>query len=431
MGFDVVYLPPVHPIGTAHRKGKNNTLVAQPGDVGSPWAIGSPDGGHRSIHPDLGTLDDFDYFVAQARRVGLDVALDIAFQCSPDHPWAREHPEWFRHRPDGSIKYAENPPKKYQDIYPLDFECEDWRGLWQALLDVFLFWLGHGVSIFRVDNPHTKSFRFWEWCLREVRARHPEAIFLSEAFTRPTLLYYLARAGYSQSYTYFTWRNTKREIVEYFTELTQTDVREYVRPNLFTNTPDILHAYLQFGGRAAFIIRLVLASTLGASYGIYSGFELCEGNAVKGTEEYLDSEKYQIRHWDWNRPGNIRAVVGRINEIRRENPALQSDWSLRFHPCDNEEIVFYSKSTPDGSNVILVAVNVDPHHVQAGWVQVPLEILGLDERTPFQVHDLLSDARYIWSGRANYVKLDPHVMPVHVFRLRRKIRTEQDFDYYA
>ncbi len=432
MGFDVLYLPPIHPIGRSFRKGPNNSLTAGPDDPGSPWGIGAAEGGHTAIHPQLGTLADFVHLVAAAREHGLEMALDIAFQCSPDHPWVREHPEWFRHRPDGTIKYAENPPKKYQDIYPLDFECADWQALWQALLEVLLFWCEHGVRIFRVDNPHTKPFRFWEWLLAEVQLRYPDTIFLSEAFTRPKVMRHLAKLGFSQSYTYFTWRNTKHELTEYFTELTQTAVREYMRPNLFANTPDILSEYLQYGGRPAFFIRLVLAATLGASYGIYGPpFETCQHQAVRpGSEEYLDSEKYQIRHWDWEWPNVFREFIARINAIRRDNPALHANDRLRFYQTDNEQIIFYGKSTPDLSNVILVVVNLDPHHVQSGWVRVPLHELGLRADEPYQVHDLLTEARYLWNGEWNFVRLDPNAAVAHVLRLRKRVRTEKDFDYF-
>jgi starch synthase (maltosyl-transferring) len=434
LGFDVLYLPPIHPIGRSFRKGPNNTLTPGPDDPGSPWAIGGPEGGHKSIHPELGTIEDFDRLVAAAKGLGLEIAMDIAFQCSPDHPYVREHPEWFRHRPDGSIKYAENPPKKYQDIYPIDFEGDDWEALYAELRDVFLFWIGHGVTIFRVDNPHTKPFRFWDWVIREVWDRNPDAIFLSEAFTRPKVMRRLAKGGFSQSYTYFTWRNTKWELTQYLTELTQGESAEYMRGNLFANTPDILPEYLQYGGRAAFMARLVLAATLGASYGIYSPpFEQCVGEAVRpGSEEYLDSEKYQVRHWDLDRPGNLRDYIARVNAIRRENPALHSDRNLRFYPCDNEQIIFYGKATPDLSNIILVVVNLDPHHVHSGWLQVPIAELGLgsgpDES--YQVHDLIGDARYLWHGPSNFVRLDPSASPAHIFRVRRKVKTERDFDYY-
>ncbi len=418
LGFDVVYLPPIHPIGTSFRKGRNNTLNPAPDDPGSPWAIGSPAGGHMAVEPGLGTLEDFDHFRDAARRLDLEVALDLAWQCSPDHPWVHEHPEWFRHRPDGSIKYAENPPKKYQDIYPLDFESRDWRGLWQALLAVTLFWVGHGVRIFRVDNPHTKTFGFWEWMIREVQARDPGVLFLAEAFTRPKLMRYLAKAGFSQSYTYFTWRNTKSELTEYLTELTGTDVREYLRPNFFANTPDILHAYLQHGGRPAFVARLVLAATLSPSYGIYSGFELCENRAVRpGSEEYAYSEKYQYRNWDRDRPGHIKELVARVNRIRRDEPAFQYARSLRFHATDNPEILAYSKASPADGTRIFVIVNLDPHHVQHGWVEVPADALPAGAAAGYSAHDLLDGARYGWRGDWNYVRLDPDVRQAHILKL--------------
>jgi starch synthase (maltosyl-transferring) len=432
MGFDVVYLPPIHPIGRSFRKGPNNTLTAGPNDPGSPWGIGSSEGGHKAIHPQLGTLEDFDRLLAAAGELGLEIALDVAFQCAPDHPYVREHPGWFRHRPDGTIKYAENPPKKYQDIYPLDFECADWQGLWNELLDVVLFWCGRGVRIFRVDNPHTKSFPFWEWLIREVQTRHPDALFLSEAFTRPKVMRHLAKAGFSQSYTYFTWRNTKAELTAYLTELTQTEVREYLRPNLFANTPDILPEYLQYGGKAAFQVRVVLAATLGATYGIYGPpFEEHAGTAVRhGSEEYLDSEKYQIRHWDWERPNVFRDYIARLNRIRRDNPALHGNDRLRFYPTDNEQFLFYGKTTADQSNIVLVVVNLDPHHVQSGWLRVPLDELGLRPGDTYQAHDLVTGAHYLWAGESNFVQLDPAVSAAHVLRVRKRVRTEHDFDYF-
>lgn len=431
MGFDVLYLPPIHPIGKSFRKGRNNALVSGPADPGSPWAIGSEAGGHKAVDPDLGTLEDFRRFVEAARRRGLETALDIAFQCSPDHPYVKEHPEWFRHRPDGAIKYAENPPKKYQDIYPLNFECDDWKSLWQELKSVVEFWIDQGVKIFRVDNPHTKPFRFWEWLISEIQKTHPEVIFLAEAFTRPKVMYALAKGGFSQSYTYFTWRNTKQELIEYLTELTQTELRDFFRPNFFANTPDILHEYLQTGGRSAFQIRLILAATLAASYGIYSGFELCENRAVPGTEEYLDSEKYQVRVRDWNRPGNIKEWITRVNRIRQENPALQANDSLRFCTIDHPQILCYLKTTEALSNILLAAVNLDPHHPQDGWVQVPIQALGIAPGESYPAHDLLSGARYLWQGEWNYVRLDPAVLPAHLFRIRRKIHSEKDFDPFA
>jgi starch synthase (maltosyl-transferring) len=431
MGFDVLYLPPIHPIGRQFRKGPNNTLTPGPDDPGSPWAIGGPEGGHKAVNPALGTLDDFDRLMAAARRFHIEIALDIAFQCSPDHPYVKEHPQWFRHRPDGTIKYAENPPKKYQDIYPLDFECDDWENLWHELLSVVMFWADRGVRIFRVDNPHTKPFRFWEWLIRHVQEKYPDTIFLSEAFTRPKVMKYLAKSGFTQSYTYFTWRNTRHELTEYFTELTQTEVREYMRPNLFANTPDILPEYLQHGGPAAFRIRLVLAATLGATYGIYGPpYETFQATPVKPqSEEYLDSEKYQVRHWDWESPNVFREFIALINRIRRENPALHYDHRLRFHPTDNDQLLFYSKTTSDQSNIILVVVNLDPYHTQSGFVRVPVNEFGLGHGDSYQVQDLLTGAHFLWHGESNYVALDPGVS-AHVLRLRRKTRTERDFDYF-
>ncbi len=418
MGFDVLYLPPVHPIGRSFRKGPNNSLTPGPDDPGSPWAIGSADGGHTAVEPGLGTIADFDRFVAAAERHGLEIALDIAFQASPDHPYVREHPEWFRHRPDGTIKYAENPPKKYQDIYPINFESDDWQALWHELKQVFAFWIGHGVKIFRVDNPHTKPFRFWEWALAELKREHPDTIFLSEAFTRPKVMRYLAKAGFSQSYSYFTWRNTKPELTEYFTELTQTPVREYMRANLFANTPDILHAYLQRGGRPAFQIRLVLAATLGASYGIYSGFELAENVPVRdGSEEYLDSEKYQIRQRDYQQAGSLAELIGRINGIRRDHPALQHDWGLAFQQTDNPEILAYSKRSVDGRDLVMVVVNLDPFNMQHGFVQLPLAAWGIPPHEAIEVLDLLSGERYFWRGEWNYVRLDPQGRVAHVLHV--------------
>ncbi len=432
MGFDVVYLPPIHPIGTSFRKGKNNATVAEPGEPGSPWAIGSPSGGHTAIHPDLGTVADFEKFVRRADELGMEVALDLAYQCSPDHPWVKEHPQWFRHRPDGTIQYAENPPKRYQDIYPLDFETRDWRSLWRALRDVVLFWINRGVRCFRVDNPHTKAFAFWEWLISAVKDEHPDVIFLSEAFTRPKVMYRLAKLGFTQSYTYFTWRTAKWELVQYFTELTQTEVREYFRANLWPNTPDILPEHLQMGGHPAFVARLVLAATLGASYGIYGpAFEHMEAApAALGREEYLDSEKYELRWWDPARADSLSELIGRVNEIRRENPALQSDRSLRFHEIDNDALVAYSKATEDRSNVVVMVVNLDPHHVHGGWLELPLEDLGIDPGQSFQVHDLLTDSRYLWAGPRNYVELNPQVVPAHILRVRHRVSTERDFEYF-
>jgi len=419
MGFDVLYLPPIHPIGRTFRKGRNNALTCEPGDPGSPWAIGSEEGGHMAVEPGLGTLEDFDRFVQAARRHGLEIALDIAFQASPDHPYVTAHPSWFRHRPDGTIKYAENPPKKYQDIYPFDFESEDWTALWRELKAVIEFWIGHGVLIFRVDNPHTKPFRFWEWALAGILKAHPDAIFLSEAFTRPKIMRHLAKIGFGQSYSYFTWRNTKAELEEYFTELTQTDVREYMRPNLFANTPDILHEYLQRGGRPAFQVRLVLAATLGASYGIYSGFELAENVPAKaGSEEYLNSEKYEIRPRDFGRRDSLAELIARINAIRHGHRALQFDRGLQFHETDNDQLICYSKRTPEGTDPILVVVNLDPHTMQHGHIKLPLHDWKLPLDSEVEAHDLLSDETYVWRGEWNYVRLDPQTRVAHVIALR-------------
>ncbi len=432
MGFDVLYFPPIHPIGRTHRKGRNNTITPEPDDPGTPWAIGAEEGGHKAVHPQLGTLEDFRRLVTRAEEHGIEIALDIAFQCSPDHPYVKEHPEWFVWRPDGSIQYAENPPKKYQDIYPLNFETEHWQELWQELRSVVLFWIDQGVHIFRVDNPHTKPFGFWEWLIADVKKTHPDVIFLSEAFTRPKVMYQLAKLGFTQSYTYFAWRNTKEELTNYFTELTQTDVGEYFHPNLWPNTPDILTEYLQSGGRPAFMARLVLAATLAPSYGIYGpAFELGENLPREpGSEEYLNSEKYEIKRWDINRSDSLKDFIARVNCIRRENPALQSNLNLWFNATDNEELICYSKHTEDLSSIVLVVVNLNPHYTHSGLVNVPLEPWGLDAQQPYQVHDLLSGARYLWHGPWNYVELNPHTCPAYILRVRRRIRTEQDFDYY-
>jgi len=419
LGFDVLYLPPIHPIGRSFRKGPNNTLNAGPTDPGSPWAIGNDRGGHMAIEPGLGTLDDFDRFVATARTLGLEIALDLAYQVSPDHPYVADHPEWFRRRPDGSIKYAENPPKKYQDIYPFNFESDDWQALWTELKRIVEFWIGHGVTIFRVDNPHTKPYAFWQWALADLKAQHPETIFLSEAFTRPKVMKFLAKSGFSQSYTYFTWRNSKPELTEYFTELTQTDVREYLRPNLFANTPDILHAYLQGGGRPAFEVRFMLAATLGANYGIYSGFELAENVPLRdGSEEYYDSEKYQIRVRDFDQPGTLAELIARVNEIRREHPALQRDWGLRFHDTDNLHIICYSKRSEDGSDLVVMVVNLDAGGMQHGFVTLPVTAWGLTPGASFEVVDLLSSERYLWRGESNYVRLDPPGRMAHILHVQ-------------
>jgi starch synthase (maltosyl-transferring) len=419
MGFDVLYLPPIHPIGTAFRKGRNNSVTSTPDDPGSPWAIGSKEGGHKSINPQLGTLRDFDALVAATHDHGMELALDIAFQCSPDHPWVTEHPDWFNIRPDGSIQYAENPPKKYQDIYPLNFESPDWRGLWEALRDVFTYWIRRNVRIFRVDNPHTKAIPFWEWCIAEIHKKYPDVIFLAEAFTRPHVMYSLAKAGFTQSYTYFTWRNSRDELREYFEEITRPPVSDFFRSNLWPNTPDILHATLQNGGRPAFMQRLILAATLGANYGIYGpAFELSENVPAKpGSEEYLNSEKYEIRRWDRSAGHSLAPLLTQINHIRRHNPALHSDGSLHFHPADNPNILCYSKSS--GGNTILVAVNLDPAQEQAGWIDLNLKQLAIPHNQNFEIEDLLTGVHYTWHDRSNYVSLKPDVMPAHIFRLIR------------
>jgi starch synthase (maltosyl-transferring) len=432
MGFDVVYFPPIHPVGRSYRKGRNNAVEAKPGDVGSPWAIGAEEGGHTAIHPELGTLADFRALIGKTRDLGMEIALDIAFQCAPDHPWVKEHPEWFRKRADGSIQYAENPPKKYQDIYPFDFESHDWQGLWDALLGVFLFWIDEGVKIFRVDNPHTKAFPFWEWAIGEIKEHHPDVLFLAEAFTRPRVMERLAKLGYTQSYTYFTWRNTKQELTQYMRELTETEVKEYFRPNFWPNTPDILPEALQVGGAAAFKNRLILAATLSSNYGMYGpAFELLESKPRDaGGEEYLDSEKYELKQWDVDSPASLRPLIQRVNQIRRENPALQVTEGIRFHQTDNPQLICYSKTGADGRNPVLVVVNIDPYHTQSGWVDVDLDALGVNASEPFQVYDQLSDARYLWQGARNFVMLSPDAIPAHIFRVLKRVRSEKDFDYY-
>ncbi|MGH9739989.1 MAG: alpha-1,4-glucan--maltose-1-phosphate maltosyltransferase [Candidatus Acidiferrales bacterium] len=430
MGFDVLYLPPIHPIGEVERKGKNNSIAPSREDPGSPWAIGSAFGGHKAIHTQLGTMDDFKLLLAESQKRGIEVALDLAFQCAPDHPYVREHPEWFRIRPDGSVQYAENPPKKYQDIYPLNFESKAVEALCQELKSVALYWIRQGIRIFRVDNPHTKPFAFWEWLIAEVRSEQPDVIFLAEAFTRPKVMYRLAKAGFTQSYTYFAWRNTKWDLTRYFGELAQT--ADFFRPNLWPNTPDILTEYLQYGGRPAFVIRLCLAATLGANYGIYGpAFELFENRALQpGSEEYVDSEKYQLRAWDIDRPDSLKDLIAKINGIRKDSPALQSNSNLRFHPVDNDQIIAFSKITEDGNNKIVVIVNLDPHFKQSGWIDLPLDYFQIEARQVYQMHDLVTEDRYLWQGSRNYVELDPRRMPAHIFRLRKRVRSEQDFDYF-
>ncbi|HSU44604.1 MAG TPA: alpha-1,4-glucan--maltose-1-phosphate maltosyltransferase [Casimicrobiaceae bacterium] len=432
MGFDVLYLPPIHPIGRVRRKGRNNALVAGADDVGSPWAIGAAEGGHTALHPQLGTIDDFRRLAASARSLGLEIALDIAFQCAPDHPYVEAHPEWFRHRPDGSVQYAENPPKKYQDIYPFNFDSDEWRSLWAELYDVIAFWIGEGVRIFRVDNPHTKPFAFWEWAIARIKREYPDVILLSEAFTRPKVMHRLAKLGFTQSYTYFTWRNSKHELTEYFTELDSAPGRDYFRPNCWPNTPDILPESLQIGRRPAFMTRLILAATLCANYGIYGpAFELLEHVPREpGAEEYLHSEKYELRHWDIERADTLAPFIARVNAARRDNRALQHGASLVFFPTDNDEILCCGRIDAGKSNAMIVVVNLDPHHVQSGWVTLDLAALGVEPDQPFQVHDLLTDARYAWHGARNFVLLDPARVPAHLFRVRRHVRNEHDFAHF-
>lgn len=429
MGFDVLYLPPIHPIGHTGRKGRDGVTQASPDDPGSPWAIGAAEGGHRSVHPALGTLDEFRDLVTAAATRGIDVAIDIAFQASPDHPWVTQHPAWFRHLPDGSIRHAENPPKRYEDIYPLDFETTDWQALWAELLDVVRFWVAQGVKVFRVDNPHTKPFAFWEWMIGHVKAEHPEVIFLSEAFTRPTVMQHLAKVGFTQSYTYFTWRNTKWELETYLAELTKTDVAEYFRPNFWPNTPDILHESLQTGGRAAFLSRLVLAATLSSNYGIYGPtFELQEHvPRSTGSEEYLHSEKYEVRSWDLARQDSLSEFIARVNKIRRDHAALQFNDALHFHRVDNDRIIAYSKtrqirgddSAAARTDVIVAVVSLDHLGVQSGWVGLDLGVLGLDPRRPYVMHDLLTGATYRWQGSDNFVMLDPSGLAAHLFSVEQ------------
>jgi starch synthase (maltosyl-transferring) len=428
MGFDVLYLPPIHPIGTTFRKGANNSLESGSDDPGVPWAIGSAEGGHTAIHTDLGTIEDLRALRETAASQGVEIALDIAFQCSPDHPWVSEHPEWFRHRPDGSIQYAENPPKKYQDIYPLDFETSDQKGLWLALKAVFDHWITEGIKIFRVDNPHTKAFAFWEWVMAEIRRDHPDVIFLSEAFTRPKVMYHLAKIGFTQSYTYFAWRNTKQELIEYMGDL--AEVSEFFRPNFWPNTPDILTQQLQTGGRAMFISRYVLAATLSSNCGIYGpAYELMEHEPLSpGSEEYRNSEKYQIREWHLDSAGSIAPVITRVNRARREHPALQRTDNVAFHPTDNDRLICYSKQVV--GDLVLVVVNLDPDYQQSGFVDLDIDALGVDPAHQYQVHDLLTDRRYLWQGSRNFVQLDPAGIPAHVFAVRKRVRSEQTYDHF-
>ena len=430
LGFDVLYLPPIHPIGRTARKGRNNSLTPQPEDPGSPWAIGAREGGHKSVHPELGTLEDFRRLVQAAAAHGIEVALDLAFQCSPDHPYVREHPEWFVHRPDGTIKTAENPPKRYEDIVNFDWLGPARESLWRELKSVVLHWIDQGVRIFRVDNPHTKPIPFWEWLIREIHEEHPEVIFLSEAFTRPKIMKNLAKVGFSQSYTYFTWRNFKRELQEYFEELTQPPVVEYMRGNLWPNTPDIFPEALQHGGRPAFKLRVALAATLSSAYGIYAGYELCEGTPLQpGKEEYLDSEKYQLVGRDFEKTGNLRGYIAALNRIRRENPALQRYEGLRFFTAQNDRVLFYGKQTPNRTNAVWVAVSLDPFAPQEAVLEVPLRELGVAEDEVYQVHELLTDRRALWQGPTAHVRLTPEE-PAAIWSVVRLRHTEKEFDYY-
>lgn len=432
MGFDVIYFPPIHPIGLSNRKGRNNATTCEPGEPGVPYAIGNrhqgcPNGGgHKDVAPELGTLEDLAWLIDQIHERGMELALDFAINCSPDHPYVAEHPDWFFKRPDGTIKYAENPPKKYQDVYPLNFYCADWKALWQEMRDIILFWCGQKVRIFRVDNPHTKPVAFWEYLIDEVRAKYPDAIFLSEAFTKPKMMKALAKAGFNQSYTYFTWRTSKHELTEYFTELTQTEMKDCFRANLWPNTPDILPQHLQHGGRGMFMIRAVLATTLSPVYGIYSGFELCENAALPGREEYADSEKYQWKERDWDARGNIKDYLTRLNRIRKANRALQIYDNLRFEEIGNEQLLAYSKATPAGDNLLLVVVNLDPWLSQSGFLEVPLEPFGLTPEEAYLAEDLLTGERYTWKGRQQFVKLDPISKPAHLFRIRKRIGRDVD-----
>lgn len=432
MGFDVLYLPPIHPIGETRRKGRNNNVIAQPGEPGSPWAIGGKRGGHKALHPELGTMEEFQRLVNAARELQIELALDIAFQCSPDHPYVSEHPQWFKRRPDGSLQYAENPPKKYEDIYPLNFESDDWENLWEELKSIFLFWINKGVKIFRVDNPHTKSLNFWEWVIDEINKENADVIFLSEAFTRPKVMNSLAKKGFTQSYTYFTWRHTKYEITTYCNELVKTNARDFFRPNFWPNTPDILPEFLQVTNRSGYIQRLILAATLSSNYGIYGpAFELMDTTPLaQGKEEYLNSEKFELKSWNIDSTRSLKKIIALVNRIRKENKALQNTHSLKFHEINNEALICYSKSTDDFSNIILVVVNLDPYHTHSGWLQFPLSEFNMDPHTPYQVHDLIGGAYFLWSGESNFVELDPGIMPVHIFKLRRKVRSERDFDYF-
>lgn len=418
MGFDTLYFPPIHPIGEQKRKGKNNSLTAGPNDPGSPWAIGSKVGGHKAIHPELGTLKDFQELIEAARNINIEIAMDIAFQCAPDHPYVKQHPQWFKWRPDGTVQYAENPPKKYEDILPFNFETEDWQNLWKELKSVLDYWIDKGISIFRIDNPHTKAFHFWEWAISEVRKKNPEVIFLAEAFTRPRVMERLAKAGFNQSYTYFTWRNTKKELEEYMTELTQTNMRHYFRPNFWPNTPDILPAHLVYGGENAHITRLILAATMSSNYGLYGPvYEFCVNTPHPGKEEYTDNEKYEIKHWNWDAYTRIKEIITRVNRIRKENMALHDTYNISFAETTNDQIICYGKADKETNNILIIAVNLDFYQTQGAHVKLPLEKLGIPYDTSYTVRDLLSGDKYQWQGEWNYVQLTPYEMPAHIFRV--------------
>lgn len=432
MGFNILYFPPIHPIGKTHRKGKNNSIVAEPDAPGCPWAIGSEEGGHTAIHPQLGSLEDFQEVISKAQEYGMEIALDLAFQCSPDHPYIKEHPEWFRWRVDGTIQYAENPPKKYEDIVPFNFETEQWQELWEELKNIVLFWIKQGVKIFRVDNPHTKPFLFWEWLISLVKKDYPEVIFLSEAFTRPKIMYRLAKLGFTQSYTYFTWRNSKQEFIDYLNELSQSEAKEYFRPNFWPNTPDILSEYLQTGGKPAFLIRLLLAATLSPNYGIYGPpYERLINRPLPEKEEYLDSEKYEIKHWAKDEvKESTREFFALINSIREENSEFQRVDNIRFLPVENNQLLYFAKFNEQGNDAILVVINIDPHYTQSGWVKIPLEELGIKPDQSFLAHDLLGGGQYIWQGEYNYVELNPQILPAHIIRIKKHLKTENQFDYF-
>jgi starch synthase (maltosyl-transferring) len=419
LGFDTLYFPPIHPIGVSHRKGKNNSTVAHHGEPGSPWAIGSEHGGHKSINPELGTMDDFENLIRVANQQGIKIALDLAYQCSPDHPYVKEHPAWFKWRPDGTVQYAENPPKKYQDVLPLNFETSDWKNLWDELKSIIEFWIGKGVQVFRVDNPHTKPFVFWQWLMGEMRKDHPDVIFLSEAFTRPKIMARLAKVGFQQSYSYFTWRQTKEELTEYLTELTTTELREYFRTNFWPNTPDILPVYLQQTGHAHSAVRYLLAATLSSNYGMYGPvYEMLVNTPVPGKEEYHNSEKYEVKHWDWKAPNRMRDLIKQVNRIRKDYAAFHSTFNCVFCETDNEHMIAYLKKSSDASNSVLCVVNLDPNHKQSGWVKLPLDVLQVSEGHAIEMHDLIDGKTYSWNRQWNYVELDPRLIPGHLFHIR-------------